>query len=199
MLGIRSRFSVNSAISRRVSHQASFFGSLLRGLGLRSGGPSCWGSCVVCHCCLRVACILASSGHHCPLPCANWAEGIDKQFVSQGMASPFVSSGIGTLDSRGLLSKMAQGRQRVWEGLHVSPRTAPSEGAKLCTYHHWFGRPDKVRCEPYYCQWVLPGSGHWCNSGLVRMLCLWSRAGMPGLPSLITFACAIFVAPRCWR
>ncbi len=85
-----------------------------------------------------------------PLPCANWAQGIDRQFASLGIASPFVSSGIGALDSHGLLSRMAQGRQRVWEGLHVSPRTAPSKGAKLCTYHNWFGRPDKVRCEPYY-------------------------------------------------
>ena len=24
------------------------------------------------------------------------------------------------------------------------------KGAKLCTYHHWFGRPNKVHCEPYY-------------------------------------------------
>ena len=88
--------------------------------------------------------------HH--LPCANWAQGIDRQFASLGIASPFVSSGIGAraLDSHGLLSGMAQGRQRVWEGLHVSPRTAPSKGAKLCTYHNWFGRPGKVRCEPYY-------------------------------------------------
>ena len=41
-------------------------------------------------------------------------------------------------------------RQRTWDGLHVSPRAAPSKGAKLCTYHHWFGRPNKVHCEPYY-------------------------------------------------
>ena len=38
----------------------------------------------------------------------------------------------------------------MWEGLHASPRTVPSKGAKLCTYHHWFGRPSKVHCEPYY-------------------------------------------------
>ena len=30
------------------------------------------------------------------------------------------------------------------------PRTAPSKGAKLCTYHHWFGRPSSLRFEPYY-------------------------------------------------
>ena len=35
-------------------------------------------------------------------------------------------------------------------GWHVSPRAAPSKGAKLCTYHHWFGRPNKSRCGPYY-------------------------------------------------
>ncbi len=46
------------------------------------------------------------------------------------------------------------------------------------------------------CRWVLPGSWHRCNSGLVCMLCLWSRAGLPGLPSRATFASAIFVALR---
>ena len=25
-----------------------------------------------------------------------------------------------------------------------------SKGAKLCTYHHWFGRPSDLRFEPYY-------------------------------------------------
>ena len=34
--------------------------------------------------------------------------------------------------------------------LHVSPWTAPSKGAKLCSYHHWFGRPSSLRFEPYY-------------------------------------------------
>ena len=27
---------------------------------------------------------------------------------------------------------------------------APFKRAKLCTYHHWFGRPNRVCCEPYY-------------------------------------------------
>ena len=85
-----------------------------------------------------------------PLPCANWAIGIEVKFAALGMASPFVSSGIGALDSHGFMDKLAGARQRTWDGLHVSPRAAPSKGAKLCTYHHWFGRPNKIHCEPYY-------------------------------------------------
>ena len=84
------------------------------------------------------------------MPCANWATGIEVKFAALGMASPFVSSGIGALDSHGFMDRLAGARQRTWDGLHVSPRAAPSKGAKLCTYHHWFGRPNKVHCEPYY-------------------------------------------------
>ena len=85
-----------------------------------------------------------------PLPCANWARGIEVKFATLCMASPFVSSGIGALDSHGSMDRLAGARQRTWDDLHVSPRAAPSTGAKLCTYHHWFGRPNKVHCEPYY-------------------------------------------------
>ena len=85
-----------------------------------------------------------------PLMCANWAAGVDKQFRDQGMDSPFVSSGIGALDSLGFMSRSAKRLEQVWGNLHVSPRTAPSKGAKLCTYHHWFGRPSNLRFEPYY-------------------------------------------------
>ena len=85
-----------------------------------------------------------------PLPCANWARGIEVKFAALGMASPFVSSGIGSLDSHGFMDRLAGARQRTWHGLHISPRAAASKGAKLCTYHHWFGRPNKVHCEPYY-------------------------------------------------
>ena len=85
-----------------------------------------------------------------PLPCANWARGFEVKFAALGMASPFISSRIGVLNSHSSVAKMAEVRQQTWDGLHVSPRTAPSKGAKLCTYHHWFGRPSKVCCEPYY-------------------------------------------------
>ena len=54
-----------------------------------------------------------------PLMCANWAAGVDKQFRGLGMGSPFVSSGIGALDSLGFMSRSAKRRGQVWEDLHV--------------------------------------------------------------------------------
>ena len=39
---------------------------------------------------------------------------------------------------------------RSGKNLIVSPRTAPSKEAKLCTYHHWFGRASILQFEPYY-------------------------------------------------
>lgn len=66
------------------------------------------------------------------------------------MESPFTSAGIGVLDSHGFMTRLAQQQHDVWGGLHVSPRAAPSSGAKLCTYHNWFGRPGKFSAIPYY-------------------------------------------------
>ena len=85
-------------------------------------------------------------------------------------------------------SRSAKRREQVWENLHVSPRTAPSKGAKLCTYHHWFGRPSNLRFEPYY---ELP-----MGIGKLRALVQFrlgfhtlpiSRAVLPDQPSRATF------------
>ena len=34
-------------------------------------------------------------------------------------------------------------------GLHISPSSAPSKKAKLCTYLRWFSRPERCSVEPY--------------------------------------------------
>ena len=60
----------------------------------------------------------------------NWAGGFVKQYSRLGMVSPFSSSGITCLNSLGFQANMKGQLCRVWDGLHVSPRTAPSKGAK---------------------------------------------------------------------
>ena len=40
--------------------------------------------------------------------------------------------------------------RRVWDGLHVSPRTAPSKRAKLCTCFAWFLRHGHLRTMPCF-------------------------------------------------
>ena len=42
------------------------------------------------------------------------------KIATLGMASPFISSGTGALDNLGFMAKMAEVRQRKWDGLHVS-------------------------------------------------------------------------------
>ena len=80
----------------------------------------------------------------------NWAGGIVKQYSRLGMASPFSSSGITGLNSLGFQANMKGQLCRVWDGLHVSPRTAPSKRAKLCTYFAWFLRPSQLKSVPYF-------------------------------------------------
>ena len=62
------------------------------------------------------------------------AGGIVRQYSRLGMASPFSSSGIIALKFLGFQTKMKGQLCKIWNGLHVSPRTAPSKRAKLCTY-----------------------------------------------------------------
>ena len=82
--------------------------------------------------------------------CGDWAGGIVKQYSRLGMVSPFSSSGITCLNSLGFQANMEGRLRKVWGGLHVSPRTAPSKGAKLCTYFAWFLRPTQLKSVPYF-------------------------------------------------
>ena len=93
-----------------------------------------------------------------------------------------------------LLRCHADGKSHVvWQGLHASPRSAPSKGAKLCMYHRWFARSGPMP-EPYF---QLPISDR-CMRRLFRFR-LGAHAlpieeaahgtGCPRLPSLPRHAC----------
>ena len=86
-------------------------------------------------------CMLSSYG--------DWAGGIVKQYSRPGMASPFSSSCTTSLNSLGFQANMKGQLCRVWDALHVSPRTAPSKRAKLCTCFAWFLRPTQLKIVPY--------------------------------------------------
>ena len=79
----------------------------------------------------------------------NWAGHLVKHFHVLGLPLPFARDGSVCIDFNTYQNSARQHSSRVWEGLHVSPRTCPSKGAKLCTYHRWFARQGPVQ-EPYY-------------------------------------------------
>ncbi len=82
--------------------------------------------------------------------CCNWAAGVQKQFASLGVPSPFSGGRVRNVDHLAFRKAMLARDVSVWGGLHISPRGAPSKGAKLCTYLRWFARPDRTSTEPYY-------------------------------------------------
>ena len=77
----------------------------------------------------------------------------------------------------------------------MSSQTAPSKGAKLCTYHHSFDWPSNLRSEPCYEPPMgiskLPGFGAvqtWVPYGAI----------LPGQHSRATFAGAPFATHKLW-
>ena len=61
----------------------------------------------------------------------NWAAGVHKQYTSLGMASPFLGGRIQFVDAFGIQRAMLDRENEVWAGLHISPRSAPSEEGKV--------------------------------------------------------------------
>ena len=47
-----------------------------------------------------------------------------------------------------LQSLLRGGRQRIWDDLDRCPRTAPSQGARTCTYARWFRKPSWAGASP---------------------------------------------------
>ncbi len=141
--------------------------------------------------------------------CCNWAAGVQKQFASLGVPSPFSGGRIRNVDHLAfrkdvvnfLLLLLLAFRKAmlardmsVWGGLHISPRGAPSKGAKLCTYLRWFARPDRISTEPYY-ELPLPVTKLRSIFGWVLIPCRLSRAGLRCLRCHGICAGAHFVQP----
>ena len=82
--------------------------------------------------------------------CGNWAAGIHKQYIALGMRSPFSAAGVQGIEAPLFRQRLGAEYKSVWANLHVSPRTAPKKGVKLCTYLRWFARPGGMPAEPYF-------------------------------------------------
>ena len=70
--------------------------------------------------------------------CGHWASGVQAKYCALGLPSPSTVDGIGVPDGLEFRARVKDQQQQAWADLHVSPRTAPSRGAKLCTYHRCF-------------------------------------------------------------
>ena len=107
-----------------------------------------------------------------PQASANWVAQVVKHVQSLGFRTPFAHDGTVLIDKPSFRRHAAGKSHEVWQGLHASPRSAPSKGAKLCTYHRWFARIRPVP-EPYF---QLPIS----DKCIRRLFCF--RLGAYALP-----------------
>ena len=80
---------------------------------------------------------------------ANWAAQVVRHVRALGLPAPFAPDGTVLIDKSSFHRHAAGKSHEVWQGLHASPRSASSKGAKLCTYHLWFVRIGPVP-EPYF-------------------------------------------------
>ena len=85
-----------------------------------------------------------------PLMCADWAAGVPSSSATWVWALLSFPLGLALWTALVSLAGQQSAVSRSGKIPRVSPRTAPSKEAKLCTYHHWFGRPSSLQFEPYY-------------------------------------------------
>ena len=68
---------------------------------------------------------------------ANWAAQIVRHVRSLGLPALLAPDGTVLIDKSSFRRHAADKSHEVWQGLHASPRSAPTKGAKLCTYYRW--------------------------------------------------------------
>ena len=102
----------------------------------------------------------------------NWVSGLVASLSAAGCPLNIQAGELVQVDMPCLAQRLSTLRAAPWLGLHDSPRLAPSEGAKLCTYLRWFARPE--RCQQRVT--MIPASARVVR----RFLCF--RVGCHGLP-----------------
>ena len=83
----------------------------------------------------------------------NWAGQLMLRAQHLGLPPPFDGSGAFVMCPAQHRQRAQQHARQVLEGSHISPRTCPSRGAKLCTYYRWFSR---------LCNILWGMRGTWC-------------------------------------
>ena len=76
----------------------------------------------------------------------SWVAGLSKALQTAGYA--FQPQHLQGIDIGRLQALLTDGRQRVWGGLDICPRTTPSQGARKCTYVRWFRKPSWAGASP---------------------------------------------------
>ena len=99
-----------------------------------------------------------------------WVAGLSKALQAAGYA--FQPQHLHSIDIGQLQSLLRGGWKRIWDDLDICPRTAPSQGARKCTYARWFRKPFWAGTSPL----TLPLT-HAAMQRLLRF-----RTGCHGLP-----------------
>ena len=71
----------------------------------------------------------------------NWVHGLRRALSAVGYCLQLDLEGMQRIDIGDLRSCLSAQLAAAWAGLAVSPRSCPSEGARLCTYLRWFAGP----------------------------------------------------------
>ena len=80
----------------------------------------------------------------------SWAAQVFKCFSASDEPLPLVADAPIAVDINLLQELFLQDRLASFGSLPQDPKLALSAGVRLCTYHHWFGRPHNAACPSYW-------------------------------------------------